>query len=82
MKSTGAQSSNELQWLDLKIEHQDSNPSNDHQADIPTAGLSSVGLIAGCFVCLVHTCEKSMMNCMAGGVGNTQDDTNARIITH
>ena len=38
MKSTGAWSANELQWLDKKIEHQDtkdSSPSNGHQGDMP-----------------------------------------------
>ena len=33
--TTGARSSNELQWLDLKIRHQDSSPSDDHQGDMP-----------------------------------------------
>ena len=31
---TGAHSSNESQWFDLKIGHQDSSPSNGHQGDI------------------------------------------------
>ena len=35
MKSTGAQSSHELQWLDRKIGYQDSNSSNSHQDDMP-----------------------------------------------
>ena len=34
MKSTGARSSNELQWHDFKIGYQDSSPSNDHQGNI------------------------------------------------
>ena len=34
MKSTGAQSSYELQWFDLKIGHQESNFSNGHQGDM------------------------------------------------
>ena len=34
-KSTGAHTSNELQWLDWKIWHQDRNPSNAHQGDMP-----------------------------------------------
>ena len=39
MKSTGAWSSNELQWLDLKIGHQESSPSNGHQDDMPDSYL-------------------------------------------
>ena len=35
MKSTGAQSSGELQRLDLKIGHQDSSTSNGHQGNRP-----------------------------------------------
>ena len=35
MKSTGARSSNELQWLELKIGHQDSSSSNGCQGDMP-----------------------------------------------
>ena len=35
MKSTGAQSLKKLQRLDFKIGYQDSNPSNDHQGDMP-----------------------------------------------
>ena len=35
MKSTGALSSNELQWFDLKIGHQDSSLRNGHQGDMP-----------------------------------------------
>ena len=35
MKSTGAHSSNEWQWIDLKIGKQDSTPNNDHQSDMP-----------------------------------------------
>ena len=30
----GAQSSSELQWLNLKIGHQDSSPTNGHQGDM------------------------------------------------
>ena len=33
--STGALSSNELQWFDLKSGHQYGSPSNDHQGDMP-----------------------------------------------
>ena len=32
---TGVRSSNELQWLDLKIWHQDSSTSNDRQENMP-----------------------------------------------
>ena len=35
MKFTAAWSSNELQWLDLKIGHQASSPSNGHKVDMP-----------------------------------------------
>ena len=35
MKSRGVQSSNELQWLDFIIGHQDNSPSNSHQVDMP-----------------------------------------------
>ena len=35
MLSTGTRSSNELQWLDLKIGHQDSSSSNGHQGYMP-----------------------------------------------
>ena len=35
MKSNGAQFSNGLQRLDLKIGHQDSSPNNGHQDDMP-----------------------------------------------
>ena len=35
MKSAGARSSNELQWLDLKRGRWDSSPSNGCQGDIP-----------------------------------------------
>ena len=35
MKSTGTWSSNGLQWLDLKIGHQDRSPINGHQAISP-----------------------------------------------
>ena len=31
----GARSSNQLQWLDLKIGHQYNSLSNDNQGDIP-----------------------------------------------
>ena len=31
MEFTGVQSSNELQWLDLKIGHQDTSSSNENQ---------------------------------------------------
>ena len=31
--STGARSSNELQWLDLKVGHQESSHSHNHQED-------------------------------------------------
>ena len=34
MKSTGAQSSNELEWLDLKIGRQNSGPSDGHKGDM------------------------------------------------
>ena len=34
MKSTGDRSTNELQWLDLKIGHQGSSPSDGHQGDM------------------------------------------------
>ena len=37
MKSTGAWSSNELQWLDLKVGHQESSPGNGHQGDMPNS---------------------------------------------
>ena len=37
MKSTGAWSSNKLQWLDLKIGHQESSHSNGHQGDMPNS---------------------------------------------
>ena len=35
MKSTGAQSSDELQWLDLKMAHQDNSASNGHKREMP-----------------------------------------------
>ena len=35
MSSTGARSSDELQWFDIEIGYQDSSPTNAHQADIP-----------------------------------------------
>ena len=35
MKAKGALSSNELQWYDLTIEHQDSSGCNDRQDDMP-----------------------------------------------
>ena len=35
MKSTGTQSSYDLQELDFKIGHQDCSPSNGHHGDIP-----------------------------------------------
>ena len=35
MKSMGAQSSNELQWLDLKIGFQDSSASYGCQGNMP-----------------------------------------------
>ena len=38
----GARSSNELQWLLLKIEHQDNSPSNGHQGDMPYCPLISI----------------------------------------
>ena len=34
ISSAGAQSPYELQWLDLKIGHQDSSPHNNHQGDM------------------------------------------------
>ena len=34
-KSKVAQSSDKLQWLDLKMKHQDSSSSNCHQCDVP-----------------------------------------------
>ena len=34
MKSTGACSLNELQWLDLKVRDQDNSPNTGHQDDI------------------------------------------------
>ena len=33
MESTGAQSSNELQWLEVEIEKHDSSLSNGHQGE-------------------------------------------------
>ena len=35
MESTSTQSSNELQWLDVKRGHQDGSPSNDRWGDLP-----------------------------------------------
>ena len=35
MSSTGSQSWDELRWLDLKIGHHNSSPSNEHQGYIP-----------------------------------------------
>ena len=35
MRSTGAQSSNESQWLDLKIGHQDRSTNYHYQGDMP-----------------------------------------------
>ena len=34
MKYVGSWTSNGLQWLDLKIGHQNSSPSNDHHIDM------------------------------------------------
>ena len=31
----GAKSSNEMQWFDITIGYQGSNPIKDHQGDIP-----------------------------------------------
>ena len=38
MKSMATQSSNDLQWFDLKIRHQDNSPNNSHQGDMPYNG--------------------------------------------
>ena len=35
MKSMGVQSSDELQWLDIKIGHKGSCSNNGHQSDMP-----------------------------------------------
>ena len=35
ISSTGTRSSNQLQWLDLKIWNRDSSPSNDHEIGVP-----------------------------------------------
>ena len=47
MKSTGTQSSNELQKFELTIQHQDSSPSNDRQS----IGVCLWLIMVGCFQC-------------------------------
>ena len=55
MKSTGARSSNELQWLDLKIGHQDSSPSNVHQGNMPYLMYWFLGQKNAYFITNLHT---------------------------
>ena len=42
ISSTGARSSDELQWLDSKTGHQDDSPCDDNQGDMPYCVQSAV----------------------------------------
>ena len=52
MKSTGVWSSNELQWLHIKIHvlHQDSSPNNDHQGGPIALALTHLPLVPHIYI--------------------------------
>ena len=56
----GSRSSNELQWLDLKIGHQDRSPSNCHQGDMPHSNMAALSCSIRAWYCAC--CCKVMLS--------------------
>ena len=61
MKSTGAWSSNELQWPDFIIGHQDRCPNNGHQSDILDPVLSQSIIALSLLQPLLNKAEGSVL---------------------